>query len=764
MKNGVIIINKEIGPTSQGVVNRVKRIFGAKKAGHTGTLDPMATGVLPVLLERGVKASEFMLTSDKHYEATLLLGVTTDTEDVTGEILTECDSIPSEKEVLDAIGAFVGGLIGGLAAGVMSTLPAIATSLSKFMTNLEPFITGIKNVDIDVLAGAGILTAAILALTIADFITGIMSLGGLSLVSLGSQLSAFMIAAQPFIMGAKMIDPDMMVGVKTLAETILILTAADVLSGLTSWLTGGSSLSKFAAQLPILGRGLAAFSSNIGTFTEEQLATVNCAAQAVKTLAAAASEIPNTGGLLASIVGENDLSTFAAQFPILGTGLVGFLTNVGTFTEDQISTVDCAAQAIKALASAASEIPNSGGWMGAIVGDNDLGTFANQFPALGSGLSGFAANLGTFTSDQVTSIKASVSAIQALSGLANADLKSAKKHMSGFAEDLPGFGTNLNTFCTNMPSADSIKAAVSGIKQILSAVESISNTDSEVLWGFSENLQSLGANAVKKFIEAFTSNSAKTDVEKAGAKLGDKVIDGIESKESSIKTAGKNAAKKAVSGAETQKDDMKSAGKDLGKGLVQGIEAKWDDAYDAGYTLGQKAVQGEKDGQQSKSPSKLTIQAGKWLGEGLIIGMSKMTTSVYDAGRGLGKAATGSLSSTISRISDAISTDIDAQPTIRPVLDLSDVRSGAGAIGDMLGGDASIGVLSNVGTISTMMNRRNQNGTTNDVVYAINKLRKDLSELDRNSYNIGNVSYEEGSDVANAIQTLVRAAVRERRV
>ena len=108
MKNGVIIINKEIGPTSQGVVNRVKRIFGASKAGHTGTLDPMATGVLPVLLERGVKASEFMLTSDKHYVATLLLGVTTDTEDVTGEILTESDDIPSESEVLSMVNSFVG--------------------------------------------------------------------------------------------------------------------------------------------------------------------------------------------------------------------------------------------------------------------------------------------------------------------------------------------------------------------------------------------------------------------------------------------------------------------------------------------------------------------------------------------------------------------------------------------------------------------------------------------------------------------------------
>ena len=108
MKNGVVIVNKQIGPTSQGVVNRVKRIFGASKAGHTGTLDPMATGVLPVLLERGVKASEFMLSSDKHYVATLLLGLTTDTEDVTGETLTQCDNIPDEAAVLAAVESFVG--------------------------------------------------------------------------------------------------------------------------------------------------------------------------------------------------------------------------------------------------------------------------------------------------------------------------------------------------------------------------------------------------------------------------------------------------------------------------------------------------------------------------------------------------------------------------------------------------------------------------------------------------------------------------------
>ena len=106
--DGIVVINKEENITSQGVVNRVKRLFGVKKAGHTGTLDPMATGVLPVLVGRAVKASEYMIGSTKHYVATLLLGITTDTEDVTGETLTTCDRIPTEEEVLAAAESFVG--------------------------------------------------------------------------------------------------------------------------------------------------------------------------------------------------------------------------------------------------------------------------------------------------------------------------------------------------------------------------------------------------------------------------------------------------------------------------------------------------------------------------------------------------------------------------------------------------------------------------------------------------------------------------------
>ena len=92
--DGILLLEKEAGMTSHTAVRRAARLFGADKAGHTGTLDPMATGVLPVLLGRAVKASEYITEGDKHYVATLRLGLTTDTEDTTGATLTVSDALP----------------------------------------------------------------------------------------------------------------------------------------------------------------------------------------------------------------------------------------------------------------------------------------------------------------------------------------------------------------------------------------------------------------------------------------------------------------------------------------------------------------------------------------------------------------------------------------------------------------------------------------------------------------------------------------------
>ena len=713
-------------------------------------------------------------------------------------------------QLASGLGRVIASFITGFAGEVMTILPPLGLCLSQFMINATPFIVGAKMVDESVLTGVGVLAGAIVALTAADLITGVMSFlsGGSSFADLGTQLSLFMMNAMPFIMGASMLSEDMMSGVKSLAETILILTAADVLQGLTSFITGGSSLESFATQLPILGQGLAAFSTNLGTFSEEQLATVNCAAQAIKSLAQASSEIPNAGGLLGAIVGENDLGTFTDQFPVLGTGLRGFLDNVGTFTDEQVATVNCAAEAIKTLASAASEIPNSGGWVGAIVGENELGTFAEQFPALGTGLAGFISNigdgfsddqlatvtcgadavktlasaastipneggwiaklvgdnslgtfasnfpklgeglagfvseLGTFSDTQVTTVNAAVRAIKALSDLANADLKGATKHLSDFGDDLPDFADNLTSFCSSMPSTDSTSSAVTNLKKILSAVESIANANSGPLATFAENLKKIGKDAVKNFVEAFTSNSAKKD----------------------IKEAAKTLAEKAVEGVRDKHGKMKSAGKYLVEGFGDGITEKTWYAEAKAKAMANAAEKAARKALDINSPSKVFRAIGYSVPEGFAMGIDKMGNLVDNSTTAMAKNAIDNVSSSISRIADVVNTDIDSQPTIRPVLDLSDVRSGTSMLSSMLNMDSSVGVRANVGAISSMMSSRGQNGANDDVVTELAKLRKDIGNLSNTTYQVNGVTYDDGSNIANAVGTLVRAARIERRI
>lgn len=87
--NGIIIINKPKGYTSHDVVSKVKKILNIKKVGHTGTLDPNATGVLPLLLNEGTKLSKYLIEHDKEYEVTLKLGIKTDTADSEGNKIEE---------------------------------------------------------------------------------------------------------------------------------------------------------------------------------------------------------------------------------------------------------------------------------------------------------------------------------------------------------------------------------------------------------------------------------------------------------------------------------------------------------------------------------------------------------------------------------------------------------------------------------------------------------------------------------------------------
>lgn len=108
---GVLVVNKHEGVTSHDIVNRVRRLYGTRRVGHTGTLDPMATGVLVVLVGRAAKASEYLVSDSKGYTARMRLGLTTDSEDITGTVLSESKDVPKADEVIRACEDFCGDIM-----------------------------------------------------------------------------------------------------------------------------------------------------------------------------------------------------------------------------------------------------------------------------------------------------------------------------------------------------------------------------------------------------------------------------------------------------------------------------------------------------------------------------------------------------------------------------------------------------------------------------------------------------------------------------
>jgi len=108
MLSGVIVVDKPQSITSHNVVSRLRNILNQRRIGHGGTLDPLATGVLPVFVGRATRASSFLLDSDKSYTASFKLGITTDTQDINGTVLSKSEKLPSHGELCDALGKFVG--------------------------------------------------------------------------------------------------------------------------------------------------------------------------------------------------------------------------------------------------------------------------------------------------------------------------------------------------------------------------------------------------------------------------------------------------------------------------------------------------------------------------------------------------------------------------------------------------------------------------------------------------------------------------------
>ena len=447
-----------------------------------------------------------------------------------------------------AVGALV-ALVGAM-GGLMVAIGALVTYIPEVEEWLDKGIPVLEKI------GDGI------GKFIGNIAGGIISNALSGLPDIGEKLSSFTESFGSFFDDVKSIDSDSMEGIKTLAEMILILTAADFLDGITSWFTGGSSISEFGEELAEFGKSIQAFGKNVeGINTEE----VEKAAAAGKLLAEMADTLPNSGGWAGKIFGENDMEQFAEQLSGFGKALVQFSKEI---IEVDVDAIDRVVPAGKALAEMASALPNSGGWIGAMFGENDMDMFGIQLSSFGWSLWNFSMKvkdvdtdaiarvvpvgealakmaesipnsgglLATFTGDNdmdkfglqlscfgeglknfsdkvvelnIDDIITAASAGRILSTMAEAipddggllGIFTGNRNMQEFGEQIAWFGTGLKSFSENVKDTkpDTILSAAGAGKSLAEMASVLTESEYENLDDFGKNLEAFGQSLIKYY-------------------------------------------------------------------------------------------------------------------------------------------------------------------------------------------------------------------------------------------------------------------------
>lgn len=611
-----------------------------------------------------------------------------------------------------AIGKFIGGIVGGFMSGVSSQFPQIATDLSGFMTNI-----------------------------------------------------------QPFVQGAAAIDPSMMDGVKALAETILILTAANILDGLTSWLTGGSSLTGFAEELVPFGKAMKQFSNEIAGIDGE---VISNAAIAGKTLAEMAATIPNSGGVVGFFTGENDMDAFGEQLVPFGRAMKEYGEAVSGLKADVIQNSVTAGQALMELANT---VPNTGGVVSWFTGDNDLATFGEQLVPFGTAMKNYSLAVTGLDANVVTN---SANAAKALVELSNnlpntggiVSWFTGDNDIASFGQQLVSFGQSFANYYNSISGVDTAKlsSVIVQFRSLVDLANGIKDVDTSGMSRFAQNLTALGNSGIDGFINAFTNANSRvtaaantmvtTFVNAANAKKGaltstftsmvnsvitaftskyyqfttigntmmTNLVSGVRSKEYTLKSAfitivagclttvrnkyqefqviGQTMMTKLIAGVREKDHAAKTAFTNIVAGCLTAIRDKYQEFYNAGqylvkgfangideYTwyaearaaaMARAAARAAERELDINSPSRVGERIGGFFGMGFVNSIIAYADKSYAAGTEMAAAAKNGLSNAISKVRDFVGGNIDVQPTIRPVLDLSEVRSGAHTLSALL--------------------------------------------------------------------------------
>ena len=355
--------------------------------------------------------------------------------------------------------------------------------------------------------------------------------------------------------------------------------------------------------------------------------------------------------------------------------------------------------------------------------------------------------------------------------VANAVVKLSGIDYGAITSGLSNLGTSFGNFASSAGSLSGVGDAITNnlVNPIKNAAKQLNSVGKSIVDSIASGIssgQSTLTNSMTTVLSSMKStvNGKQGEFKSSGRKLATELASGIKGGKPSVTSAVKSLVSGASSTLRGYHGSFHSAGSYLAQGFANGIRSGSYAASVAARAMANAAKSAAQRALDEHSPSKEGYKIGDFFGIGFTNGIINNFKSARITSTKMADTAKQALTNSINKVRALLDSDMNVQPVISPILDLSGVESGTLHLNSMFGGTQSVGVRANLKAINTAM-KLGQNGQNGDIVNSINKLRKDIAKLgERNTYNINGITYDDGSNVSNAVSDLVRAVKIEGRV
>lgn len=705
------------------------------------------------------------------------------------------------------VGEAIGAFVNGIAVGITSRLEEVADNLNKFAEKMVPFSENMSKVSNEAVTGAKNIAAAMLYLTAAEFLDGIGKFlkigdfGSINFEPLGEAIAGFCEAI-------KDIPEDSIKKANIcslIAERLSKITKNfDLKGGFMAKLFGEKeSLAKFGVNIKIFGDAMASFVEAIKDMPENTLDLVQRAADAAAPMVEFSKTLIADGGLLQSIIGHKNLGKFGENLSTFVSGLVIFVANLvalEAITPDYAAKIETCAKATQPMVDLALGIENSGGILGRWLGEDTLDVFGKTLKPFAEGLKEFveiitemSENTPNYkqliidTAEAATHLVTLANNLEPMSGPLKRIFKDDT--LAGFGKTLSDFGEGLVSYSQSIIDADleSIAAAntaiielvqlgalasgvradsFSGLKLALEQISEIPVTmiANEIAVGtplLTENLTTMFNNILLLLQTRMVTDAATYRLygRELVWSIGQGILRNMHIIYSALSTMVTNI--RTYLDSAMSQDKFYDYGANVAIGIANGISDHMGDAVAAASSMAAAVGAIIPMMLLEHSPSRLTYQDGAFVAIGLANGIKDYTAYAVGAASDMSEQVIDTANSIVSEISKVIESDMDMQPVIRPVLDMSDVSAKAGKIGSMFNANdlklayGISGTMKSIApanvTVSDAQNKTDSNQAVNQINFTQNNYSpKALSRIEIYRQTQNQLSMMKGVVKANA--------------